>query len=79
MSDKIRMMDAQRDKSGGYEKIRIGFGPHYFLELDSRDGKVMLTLGATHHGIRADASEVNGELEQLINELRRNHPQNVVD
>lgn len=64
---------------GGYEEVRLVFGPHYFIEL-RREGKgVTLYLGATHHGFKADASQVNGELEQIINEIREAHPQNTID
>ena len=35
--------------------------------------------GATHHGFKADASEVGGELENFINEIRRAHSKNSVD
>jgi hypothetical protein len=56
------------------------FGPHYYVVLERRDdGKVNFILGATHHGFKADASEVGGELEELIQEIRRGHPQLVVD
>ena len=43
------------------------------------NGKVDFILGATHHGFKADASEVMGELEQIINEIRLSHPDATVD
>jgi hypothetical protein len=36
-------------------------------------------MGATHHGFKADASEIGGELEGLISEIRRAHPKSLVD
>lgn len=80
MADGIREVDVRRDSKGNYTDVRLVFGPHYFVELhQDKFGKVAFVLGATHHGFKADASEVNGELEQLVNEIRRAHPANVVD
>jgi hypothetical protein len=42
-------------------------------------GAVTFVLGATHHGFKADASQVNGELEKIIYEVRGNHAANLVD
>ena len=59
---------------------RIRFGPHYFLEIHREpDGRTTFALGSTHHGFRADASQVGGELDQFINEIRAAHPENRVD
>jgi hypothetical protein len=60
--------------------VRLVFGPHYFVELHLEEkGAVTFVLGASHHGFKADASKVAGELEKIIDEIRRNHPQNLVD
>ena len=76
----IREPEIDRGKGGEVERLRIVFGPHYFLELDAGpEGTVELRLGATHHGFRADASEVNGQLEKIVNEVRETHPELVVD
>jgi hypothetical protein len=56
--------------------VRLAFGPHYFVEVVRDGGKVTFYLGATHHGIKADASEVNGELEWFVEELKTGHPGN---
>ena len=57
-----------------------GFRPALFVELHREsNGNVTFALGATHHGFRADASDVDGELEQIINEIRRAHPTNLID
>jgi len=76
----IRTIDVERDAEGNPHHVRLVFGPHYFVELQSEDsGSVTFVLGATHHGFKADASEVGGELEALMEEIRRAHPGSVVD
>lgn len=76
----IRTIEVKKDAKGDYQDVRLVFGPHYFVELHrERDGKVTFVLGATHHGFKADASEVGGELEHFVNEIRRAHPNNEVD
>lgn len=76
----IREVDFKKSKSGTITNVRIVFGPNYFVELHRKPkGKVEFVLGATHHGFHADASEVDGELENFINEVRTTHPGNLVD
>jgi len=53
---------------------RVVFGPHYFVEIREEGGKIKFILGATHHGFKADASEVGRGLEEVINEVREKHP-----
>lgn len=48
-------------------RYAIVFGPHYFVDLIQEGGSVTFVLGATHHGFKADASELGGELERFIN------------
>lgn len=80
MSDGIRTVEVQKDNTGNVKDVRIVFGPHYFLELHAdAKGRVTFVLGATHHGFKADASEVGGELERMVGEIREAHPNNVVD
>ena len=80
MLEGIRTIDVERDTEGNPHHVRLVFGPHYFVELQREDsGNVTFVLGATHHGFRADASEVGGGLEALIDEIRRAHPDLVVD
>ncbi len=67
--------EIERDADGKVSAVRFAFGPHYFVQVDIREGKETLCVGATHHGIAADASEVNGELEQFVEELKRAHPE----
>jgi hypothetical protein len=80
MIDGIRTIDVDKDDEGNASHVRLVFGPHYFMELHREAAnRVTFVLGATHHGFKADASEVNGELEGLINEVREAHPGNAVD
>ena len=76
---KIRDVIIKKDAMGDYKEIRIVFGPHYFIELLEQNEKITFRLGATHHGLQADASEVNGELEQLIYEIREKYPNKCID
>ena len=76
----IRAITIQRLENGSLGKVRIVFGPHHFVELHSdSDGRVDLWLGATHHGIRADASDVNSELERMVEAARKQFPKNTLD
>lgn len=80
MNNGIRTVEVSKDGQGNYKSVRLVFGPHYFVELhQENEGGVTFVLGATHHGFKADGSEVNGELEKFINEIRHSHPENVVD
>jgi hypothetical protein len=83
MYNGIRDISTTKDSNGKYTSVRITFGPHYFIELHAKkvhgSAGVDFVVGATHHGFKADASEVNGELEKLIYEVRESHPGNVID
>jgi hypothetical protein len=76
----IRAITIQRHSNGSLGKVRIVFGPHHFIELHSdAEGRVEFWLGATHHGIRADASEVNSQLERMVEFTRKQFPENTLD
>jgi len=77
--EKIREVNIKKDKDKKFKRVHIIFGPHYFIDLFEDGGKITFILGATHHGFKADASEVGGELEKFINEIRNKNPQNAVD
>jgi hypothetical protein len=80
MSEGIRSVGIQKNIEGQYSNVRIVFGPHYFVNLRLNEKEeVIFGLGATHHGFKADASEVGGELETFIYEIRDAHPQNKFD
>ena len=76
----IRAISTQRHLDGSFGKVRIDFGPHHFVELHSyAKGNVVFWLGTTHHGIQADASEVNSELERMVEAARKQFPKNTLD
>ena len=70
---------SERGAGGEVETIRIRFGPHYIVEVHDDRSSVTFTLVATHHGFTADASQVGGELEDVIQEVRSAHPGAAVD
>lgn len=72
-------VDVERNESGEITTARVRFGPHFVAEARDEAGEVTFTLVATHHGFRADASGLSGELEQLIDEIRASHPEAVAD
>jgi hypothetical protein len=60
--------------------VKISFGPHYVVELrHPEDEAPMFSLVATHHGFKADASKLDGELEQIIELVRKMRPEAIVD
>jgi hypothetical protein len=68
---KIGEITTEKKARGGLKLVRVQFGPHYFVEITEGKGDVTFVVGATHHGFKADASHVNGELEKLINEFAK--------
>lgn len=80
MKKEIREVEIEKDKNGGYEKVKIVFGSQYMVEIEAISGKVTLKLIYTHHGFKADATgEGDGELYRFIEEIRKNHPENNID
>jgi hypothetical protein len=80
MENKIRDLKVEKDVDGEITRIYVVFGPHYFLDLMSdNNGELELNLGATHHGIKAHANEVAGELEKFIFEIYDKYSQNRID
>lgn len=76
----IREVQVTKKPDGSYKTVRVKFGPHHMLEVLSGNGdQVEFRLVATHHGFKADASELNGPLEQIIYEIRKSRPDNNVD
>lgn len=59
--------------------IRIVFGPHQFLNIKKENNRISFEIGATHHGVKFDASDVDGELYQAIEKLRELYPSNKTD
>ena len=75
----IRNLDIGETGAAAPEWVRFAFGPHYFIEVINKDGEVKLLIGSTHHGVTLDASKVGGELEDIINEIRRTRPETAFD
>ncbi len=76
----IRSVSYEKTPDGQIVRLRVIFGPHYIVELLSEpSGNTQFVIGATHHGIHADASAVGGELDGVINALRGKFPEKKVD
>jgi hypothetical protein len=72
---KIRSVVMEGDREKGFKRIQVLFGTNYFLEIVETGGRVNLLLGAHHTGFKADASDLRGELEKYITEIRGRHPE----
>ncbi len=76
----IREVETSKDRDGNYDRVRIKFGPHHSVEVKrGASGSVTFDLRYTHHGFKADASNLDGELEQIINSVRDDFPGNSID
>lgn len=71
---KIRAVITEGDRQNGYKRVQVLFGTNYFLEIVENGGRVEFLLGAHHTGFKADASEVNGELQKYISEVQQRYP-----
>lgn len=71
---KIRAVVTEGDRQNGYKRVQVLFGTNYFLEIVENGGRVEFLLGAHHTGFKADASEVNGELQKYISEVQQRYP-----
>jgi hypothetical protein len=72
---KIRAVIVEGGREQGYKRVQVLFGTNYFLEIIDNDGQVEFLLGAHHTGFKADASELNGQLQKYISEVRERHPE----
>jgi hypothetical protein len=81
MRDATNSIDvhSETDANGEITLVRVRFGPHYLLEVRKAQRNVSFELCYTHHGFKADASGVDGELERIIEEIRRTHPEASID
>jgi len=66
----------ERNENGEITRVSVCFGPHYFIDIMPHEetGELAIYMGATHHGFGAHAHEVGGELEQIVEEVMKNHP-----
>ena len=73
-------MNSIKIEASEYSSVSIRFGPHYFIEIyNESNGTTSFKIGCTHHGFKADASKLGGELEFFINEIRNKYPKNIID
>ena len=63
---------------GGVEAVVVRLAPHH-LVIITGGAKPTVSLACTHHGFVAEAYELNGQLEQVINHVRKHFPKLRVD
>ena len=63
---------------GGVEAVVVRVAPHYLVVITG-GAKPTVSLACTHHGFVAEAFELNGQLEQVINHIRKRFPELRVD
>jgi hypothetical protein len=72
---KIRSVVVEGNRDSGYKRVQVLFGTNYFLEIVDENGQISFLLGAHHTGFKADASELQGELQKYISEIQQQHPE----
>jgi hypothetical protein len=72
----IRDVKIESDDQGRFLRVKIVFGPHYFIDImpSEETGELTLYMGATHHGFSARAEDFGDQLEDIIDEIRETHP-----
>ena len=73
----IRSIHVARGKKGP-DAIVIQLAPHYLIVITGGQ-QPTVGLSCTHHGFVAEAFELNGQLEQVINHVRKHFPALRVD
>jgi|GEM_PF-1448630 len=63
---------------GGVEAVVVRVAPHYLIVITG-GAKPTVSMACTHHGFVAEAFELNGQLEQVINHVRKHFPKLRVD
>ncbi len=76
---KIRSVVVEGNRESGYKRVQVLFGTNYFLEIIDNDGRVEFLLGAHHTGFKADASEIQGQLQKYISEIKDRHPESAFE
>ncbi len=64
----------ERETNRRIKSVTVTFGPHHFVNVSLKDGKVVCAMGATHHGVLFEASEVMGPFEEAVNLLMKSYP-----
>ena len=73
----IRSIEVVR-APGGQDALVIAIAPHYRIVVVGGK-KPSVGLSYTHHGFVAEAFELNGQLEKVINHVRKRFPELRVD
>lgn len=75
--EKIKVVEIERDDQENYTRVRVLFGPHYFIDImpSELSGELTVYIGYTHHGFSARAVNLGDQLENIINEVREAHPE----
>ena len=68
----ILSVDVVKGK-GGIEAVVVRLAPHHLVVITG-GAKPTVSLACTHHGFEAEAFELNGQLEQVINHVRKHFP-----
>ena len=68
----ILSVDVVKGK-GGVEVVVVRLAPHHLVVITG-GSKPTVSLACTHHGFIAEAFELNGQLEQVINHVRKHFP-----
>ena len=76
---KIRSVVVEGNRESGYKRVQVLFGTNYFLEIVNNDGRVEFLLGAHHTGFKADASELQRQLQKYITEVKERHPESAFE
>ena len=63
---------------GGIEAVVVRLAPHHLVVITG-GAKPTVSMACTHHGFVAEAFELNGQLEQVINHVRNRFPELRVD
>ncbi len=63
---------------GGVEAVVVRLAPHFLIVITG-GAKPTVSMACTHHGFVAEAFELNGQLEQVINHVRQRFPMLRVD
>lgn len=64
--------------TNGRDAIVIQLAPHHLVVITG-GAKPTVSMACTHHGFEAEAFELNGQLEQVINHVRKHFPKLRVD
>jgi len=62
----------------GIEAVVVRLAPHHLVVITG-GAKPKVSLACTHHGFVAEACELNGQLEHVINHVRKHFPELRVD